>query len=113
MVSLIALSRAAMKDSDICVGWMPFSKSDLHALRRAPAMTHTDVVPSPASISTERYAASNHRQEECAYECSLAGKEKSGLEGRRHERRFKHTARAIVVLILHNSKVVLKILPWD
>jgi len=57
---MLTLSRAAMNDSEICVGWMPFSRSAWHAFNRAPAITHTEVVPSPASMSAEVRA---HRRE--------------------------------------------------
>ena len=51
-----------MKDSLIWVGWMPFSSSAWHALRSAPAMTHTEVVPSPASMSAPGAAGACRRR---------------------------------------------------
>mmetsp|Transcript_60707 Transcript_60707/g.167918 ORF Transcript_60707/g.167918 Transcript_60707/m.167918 type:complete len:236 (-) Transcript_60707:13-720(-) len=46
-----AFSAAIRKDSVIICGWMPLESSRSAAPRRAPAMTTTDVVPSPASTS--------------------------------------------------------------
>ena len=39
------------KDSEIIVGWIPFSSNFCAADNKLPAITTTDVVPSPASIS--------------------------------------------------------------
>ena len=46
-----ALVAACWNDSAMTVGCMPFVKSFSAAPRRLPAMTTTDVVPSPASTS--------------------------------------------------------------
>lgn len=46
-----ALVSATLKPSEMAAGWIPLLRSSWHALRSAPAMTTTDVVPSPASIS--------------------------------------------------------------
>jgi hypothetical protein len=46
---------AAIKDSEIAVGWIPFSNKAWQAFNNAPAITHTEVVPSPASISVYIY----------------------------------------------------------
>lgn len=42
-----------MKASEMAVGWIPLSRSPWHVLSREPAITHTDVVPSPASMSCD------------------------------------------------------------
>lgn len=42
---------ARWKASEIAVGWMPFASIFSAASKRAPATTHTEVVPSPASMS--------------------------------------------------------------
>ena len=44
-------SRAFWKPSDMMLGWMPLSRRDSAAFRKAPASTTTEVVPSPASTS--------------------------------------------------------------
>ena len=44
---------AIRNDSEITVGWIPFSSSVCAALSSAPAMTVTVVVPSPASMSCD------------------------------------------------------------
>lgn len=46
-----AKSAALWNDSDIAVGWMPRCSNFSAASNRAPAITTTEVVPSPASIS--------------------------------------------------------------
>mmetsp|Transcript_43180 Transcript_43180/g.99542 ORF Transcript_43180/g.99542 Transcript_43180/m.99542 type:complete len:205 (-) Transcript_43180:219-833(-) len=46
-----AFSTATRKASVIVCGWMPFVSSFSAACNKAPAMTTTEVVPSPASIS--------------------------------------------------------------
>jgi len=46
-----ALASALMKPSEIVVGWIYFSNKLSQAFKRDPAITATDVVPSPASIS--------------------------------------------------------------
>ena len=39
------------KDSDMMVGWIPFSSNFCAEESKLPAITTTDVVPSPASMS--------------------------------------------------------------
>mmetsp|Transcript_14034 Transcript_14034/g.47391 ORF Transcript_14034/g.47391 Transcript_14034/m.47391 type:complete len:233 (+) Transcript_14034:967-1665(+) len=46
-----ACAAARLKASEMSVGWMPLLSSSEQACSSAPAMTHTDVVPSPASMS--------------------------------------------------------------
>lgn len=44
--------RAALwKDSEMAVGWIPLCNNFSAASKRAPAITTTEVVPSPASMS--------------------------------------------------------------
>jgi len=47
----IDLAAARWKDSDMTVGCMPLPSNRSAAPRRLPAITTTDVVPSPASMS--------------------------------------------------------------
>jgi hypothetical protein len=49
-----ALFAAVLKESEMMVGCTPFSSSSWHFFRRAPQMTVTDVVPSPATTSCTR-----------------------------------------------------------
>mmetsp|Transcript_23828 Transcript_23828/g.34820 ORF Transcript_23828/g.34820 Transcript_23828/m.34820 type:complete len:292 (-) Transcript_23828:52-927(-) len=49
----LALASALTKQSAMMVGCTPFSSSMRTASRKAPAMTTTDVVPSPASMSCD------------------------------------------------------------
>lgn len=53
MVSKIswAFLSALMKPSEMVVGWIYFSKRVSQAFKRDPAITATEVVPSPASTS--------------------------------------------------------------
>jgi hypothetical protein len=46
-----AFVRATWKPSEIADGWIPLERRSWQAFRRAPAITTTEVVPSPASIS--------------------------------------------------------------
>ena len=41
-------SSALWNPSDIMFGWIPLSRSDSAAFKKAPAKTTTEVVPSPA-----------------------------------------------------------------
>lgn len=51
-VNISAAFKAAFwNDSDIVVGWIPFSNNRCAAASKLPAITTTDVVPSPASTS--------------------------------------------------------------
>jgi|688.fasta_scaffold2589321_1 hypothetical protein len=47
----LAFTKATSKPSEIAAGWIPLFISSWAALSKAPAITTTDVVPSPASIS--------------------------------------------------------------
>lgn len=51
--------KAMWNDSEIYVGWIPLSKRFYVASKRAPAMTTTLVVPSPASISCALLISTN------------------------------------------------------
>jgi len=46
-----ASSKAIWNPSEMVVGWIPLARRLSQACSKAPAMTTTEVVPSPASIS--------------------------------------------------------------
>lgn len=59
-------NRAALwKDSDIAVGWIPRCNNFSAASNRAPAITTTEVVPSPASISWALDNSTNWNKKIC------------------------------------------------
>ena len=50
-ITSFALLRATSNPSEIAAGCIPLLRSSWQAFSKAPAMTTTEVVPSPASIS--------------------------------------------------------------
>ena len=59
-ITSIALFNATENPSEMAEGWIPFSMSSWQAFKRAPAMTTTEVVPSPASISCALDISTNY-----------------------------------------------------
>ncbi|KNC31232.1 hypothetical protein FF38_14338 [Lucilia cuprina] len=55
----IALFEQRWNESEMAVGWMPLCKSFSQASNKAPAITTTEVVPSPASTSWARLSSTN------------------------------------------------------